>query len=409
MRPPPLYHGNNMSDDAPSLDLRLLGDVLGLAISKNGKKPDISDLHIHPGLPIRARYRGGIRELRSCPSGGACPRPNANSVAALLEQLAGGRSHIKRMLKEQGGADFAAEVPSRASGRPIRVRVNAYHTREGVALALRALPLEPPRLDDLGLPAEQLRSLMRPRGLFLVVGATGSGKSTTLAALIHEQNQTASPRGGKHIITIEDPIEVIHEPRAAIMSQREVGVHVPSFAEGVRQALRQDPDIIMVGEIRDSETARAALEAARTGHLVLSTLHTSDTPSTLTRLLALFPPEEREEVRYGLAENLLGILSQRLIPTSEGRIPIYELFTVDQHVRELIEKGDMPALRDLVRQTGRQTEHQGIIGFDRSLAERVASGKVSLEVAEEYATSVANLRALVRQLRSGLASGAQVR
>jgi twitching motility protein PilT len=271
---------------------------------------------------------------------------------------------IKRQL------DLAYSVPGLA-----RFRVNIYSQRESLAGAFRLIPTELKTLEELGLPNKLHDLARRPRGVVLVTGPTGSGKSTTLAALIDEINRTRYD----HIITIEDPIEFLHRHKNCIVNQREIGADAVSFADALRAALRQDPDVILVGEMRDLETISIALTAAETGHLVFATLHTQSAPSTIDRIIDVFPAEQQDQVRIQLASSLEGVVTQTLLKTAngEGRIPALEIMIPDDAVRNLIRQGKIEQIYSFM-QTGTK---RGMQTMEQSLGDLVARHVITAEMA----------------------------
>jgi twitching motility protein PilT len=255
-----------------------------------------------------------------------------------------------------------------------RFRANAYHQRGSVALSLRLIPYRIPSFEDLGLPPVLRSWVDLPQGLVLVTGPTGSGKSTTLAAMIDEINRTRRC----HVITIEDPIEYVHRHQAAAISQREVGLDTDSFDRALRSALREDPDVLLVGEMRDPETIQTALTIAETGHLVFATLHTNDAGQAIDRIVDVFPGDKQAQIRVQLAGSLTGIVSQRLLPRiGGGRVAAIEVLTATFAVRNLIREGKTSQLRNLVT-TGSST---GMQTLEQSLSDLVVSGQVAYEEA----------------------------
>jgi twitching motility protein PilT len=319
-----------------------------------------SDLILRAGGRPSLRVDGRIRFLPGCVPG---PGP----LLEVLEGIMG----MERMetWREQGSVDAALHLDGLG-----RFRLNAYKQMGEPAVVIRRIADEAPQLDQLNLPTEALASLAsRQRGLVLVTGVAGSGKSTTLAAMIQHQNE----RVERHVITMEDPVEVLFREQRCVISQREIGTDCPGFHEGLRHALRQSPDVILIGEMRDAETVSSALDASETGHLVMSTLHTVNAPQTVDRILSFFPASQHDQVRVRLADNLAGILSQRLIPAASGRgqMPAFELMISSPQVRELLAEG---ATAELARVIERGAE-KGQISFNRSLRSLVADGRVALE------------------------------
>jgi len=251
-----------------------------------------------------------------------------------------------------------------------RFRVNLYRDKDGVAMAFRSIPAEVPTLESLGLPKLFANFAMKPRGLVLVTGPTGSGKSTTLAAIVNHANEN---RKG-HIITIEDPIEFVHSSQGCLVTQREVNSHTYSFTTAIRSALRQDPDVVLVGEMRDLETIAAAVTLAETGHLVLSTLHTTDAAQTVDRIIDVFPPHQQQQIRAQLSVALTGVISQTLVPRKDGkgRVAAFEIMVVNDAIRNCIKEGATHQIYSML-QLGRS---EGMQTLDDSLAALVAHGLV---------------------------------
>lgn len=283
---------------------------------------------------------------------------------------------VKEKMDEFGEADFAIAFDERS-----RFRVNLFKQKEEMAAVMRLLPTEMPNPDKLGLPEAVKNFINLKRGLILVTGETGSGKSTTLASLINQINQTQQ----KHIITIEDPIEFVHQHRMSVVNQRELGIDTMSFANALRAALRQDPDIVLVGEMRDLETIETALTAAETGHLVFSTLHTNSAPATIDRVVDVFPPEQQQQVRVQLANVLEGIVCQQLLPLKEGRgrVGVYEVMVSNSAIRNLIREGKTFQLASQI-QTGKK---QGMQSMDECLFRLFTEKKISGENAVRFAAN----------------------
>ncbi len=254
-----------------------------------------------------------------------------------------------------------------------RFRINAYRQMGEPAVVIRRINENAPNLEDLELPTETLKKLaMRKRGLMLVTGIAGSGKSTTLAGMIQSMNESVE----RHIVTLEDPVELLFKEQCCVISQREVGTDCTSFQDGLRHALRQSPDVILIGEMRDAETVIAALDATETGHLVMSTLHTVNAPQTVERILSFFRPEQHQQVRLRLAENMAAVLSQRLIPRSGGKgmVPAFELMQTTPHIRELLMEGKTSEMSRVIE----QGTERGLISFNMCLRKLVQDRKVEL-------------------------------
>ncbi len=322
-----------------------------------------SDLHLKAGTPPVVRVDGVLYTLDE-------PAPTAEQLREAVDQLLS--SEQRAHFSEHHEIDFAFGV-----SRLARFRANIFMQRGTPALALRHVPVEVPGIEDLHLPEVVRELAFSPRGLILITGRTGSGKSTTLAAMIDAINQVTT----RNVITVEDPIEFLHRDRLSFIHQREVGLDTHSFRDGLKYVLRQDPDIILVGEIRDLETMSTSLMGADTGHLVLSTLHTTDVVQTLQRIISFYPPHQHEEVRLSMASNLRAVISQRLIPRRDGagRAPAVEVMISTPTIREFIlnpEKTPLihSAVADGVTQYGMQT-------FDQSVLQLLRDGLISEEEA----------------------------
>jgi twitching motility protein PilT len=307
-----------------------------------------SDLHVTVGSPPAFRVRGEIARAE-----GYDPF-TADDTRSLLYRILSSEQQKNFELKRQ--LDFAYSMPGLA-----RFRVNVYYQRESVGAAFRLIPQEIKTLEELNLPPVLHMLAEKPRGLVLVTGPTGSGKSTTLAAIIDEINRTRA----EHILTVEDPIEFVHRHKRCIVNQREIGPDAPSFSEALKAALRQDPDVILVGEMRDLETISTALTAAETGHLVFGTLHTQSAPSTIDRIIDVFPPEQQEQVRIMLAGSLQAVVTQALLPTADGngRVAALEVLLPDDAVRNLIRQAKVEQVYSIMQTNqlrGMQTMEQAL-------------------------------------------------
>ena len=282
-----------------------------------------------------------------------------------------------------------------------RFRLNIYSYRSQVGIAVRFIPFEIRSLESLGLPLVVRQLALLPRGLVLVTGATGSGKSTTLAAMLNECNLMRSG----HIVTVEDPVEYLIRDKKSIITQREVGLDTESFASGLKSALRQDPDVIMIGELRDKDTIQTALVAAETGHLVVSTLHTKDALETVNRIIGVFPPEAQREVRLQFSASLAGIVSMRLLPTipgedgkSRGRIPAIEILINTARIRDcLIDPGKTLQIREAIEQG---SEMYGMQTFDQHLMLHLKEGRISKETAIANASNPSDFELRLKGIRS---------
>jgi twitching motility protein PilT len=339
-----------------------------------------SDLHLAAGAPPTIRVRGQLRPLEGFPK--LTQSDTRELVYGILNDDQRMRFERDRQL------DFAYSIPGAA-----RFRVNAYQQRLAVGAAFRAIPTEIPPLESLGLPVGVKDLVTRPRGLVLVTGPTGSGKSTTLAAMIDVINATRD----EHIMTIEDPIEFLHGHKRCLVNQRELGSDAESFGTALKAALRQDPDVILVGEMRDLETISTALTAAETGHLVFATLHTQDTPQTIDRIIDVFPGEQQAQVRMMLSVSLQGILTQQLLPTADGsgRCVAVEVLTPTPAVRNLIREGKTHQIYSAIQTGG----VHGMQTMDAALSELVRKGKITRDLALARA---GNAEELSRLLNGGV-------
>jgi twitching motility protein PilT len=337
-----------------------------------------SDLHITVGTQPTIRVRGHLERLE-----GYEPLVGEDTMQLLYRIIS---SEQQKNLEIKRQIDFAHAVPGVA-----RFRVNVFFQRETLGGAFRVIPEQIKTLEELGLPTSLHTLTDKPRGIVLVTGPTGSGKSTTLAALVDEINRTRS----EHILTIEDPVEFVHNHKSCIVNQREIGPDAVSFAEALRAALRQDPDVILLGEMRDLETIGTALTAAETGHLVFGTLHTQSASSTVDRLIDVFPAEQQEQIRIQIANSLQGILTQALLPTADGqgRCAALEILYPDDAVRNLIRQGKVEQIYSIM-QTGTQ---RGMQTMEQSLAELVQRHIVTYEVARSRSSRPDQLLGLLER------------
>lgn len=321
-----------------------------------------SDLHFTNGLPPIVRLHGSIRKLSGYEE---C---NEDMIVSVINQIT--KPKQKASISKGLDTDF-----SYISSSKFRHRVNVYRQRGYHAIAIRLLRDDIPTLADLNLPAILGEFSLAPRGLVLVTGPTGSGKSTTLAAMIDHVNC----RKNCHIITVEDPIEYVHEHKQCMVNQREIGQDVDSFAGSLRAALREDPDVILVGEMRDFETINAAVTAAETGHLVMSTLHTTGAAETIDRIIDVYPPHSQGQIRSQLANSIVGIISQTLVPTADGkgRCAALEILAATDAVRAMIREGKIFQIPTAIA-TGKK---QGMFTLDQDLARLVRTGKIDDAVA----------------------------
>jgi twitching motility protein PilT len=335
-----------------------------------------SDLHLTAGTPPQLRVDGALHKLEDFPR--LMPQDLRTMIYSILT------GHQREEFEERLELDFSHPLPGRA-----RFRVNVYQQRGSLGAVLRAVPNSLKSLEELGMPQVIRQFASLPKGLVLVTGATGTGKSTTLAALIDLINSTRAV----HVMTIEDPIEFMHSHKKAIVNQREIGSDTQSFAAALRHALRQDPDVVLVGELRDLETIETAITAAETGHLVFGTLHTQDAPQTVERLIDVFPPHQQTQVRVQLAGSLQGVVSQVLVPTSDGkgRVAAVEVMVVTPAIRNLVREGKVHQIRSAMQSGGRH----GMQTMEQSLAALVKSGRIALGDATERAQDVEELLTLL--------------
>ena len=333
-----------------------------------------SDLHIVSGTPAMVRIDGNLSPLKG---DSFTPETSAAIISGFI-----GKDLHEGILKTRQESDFSF------SYKKLRVRCNAYLQRGMLSASFRILPAQVPTPQELGIPPIVSELVARNQGLFLVCGPTGHGKSTTLASLISQICLTRR----SHVITIEDPIEYFYEQHKSIVSQREIGVDTPSYHDALRSALREDPDVVMVGEMRDLETIEATLEIAETGHLVFATLHTNSAAQTANRIIDVFPAAQKDQVRAQLADSLLGIISQRLLPTVKGgRVLAAEVLVVNQAIRTLIRDGKTHQIPNVMQTSA----SDGMISLDKSLAELVTRGIVSIEDALAWSTDPRVLKALI--------------
>jgi twitching motility protein PilT len=349
-------------------------DVLIQVMEKNA-----SDLHLTAGAPPMIRYHGQLHALDF-------PRLTPQLCREVVYSIL--TNEQRQRLETDWQIDFAYSIPGRA-----RFRVNAYFQRASISAAFRLIPHEMPALKDLGLPKVLQDFVAKPRGFVLVTGPTGSGKSTTLAAMLDLINETRQ----EHILTIEDPIEFLHKHKKCIVNQRELGGDAQSFGLGLKAALREDPDVILVGEMRDLETISTALTAAETGHLVFATLHTQDTAQTIDRIVDVFPPEQQHQVRVQLSVALQGIVTQQLLPTADGqgRAVATEVLVPTPAVRNLIREGKTHQIYSALQTGGAH----GMQTMDASLVELVRAHKISRELAEARSSTPEELRRLMGTVR----------
>ncbi len=348
-----------------------------MSLLKIANERNASDLHLSVGMRPMIRVNGDLFFLEEY------PKLTSRDTEALIRSML--PDEFER-LEQTGEIDLSFGVPGVG-----RFRVHAFRQRGTYAMVARMIPFEIKSFEELGLPSKLLSQFcMRAKGLVLVTGPTGCGKSTTLASMIDYINQ----RLACHIVTLEDPIEYLHRHGKSVINQREIGSDTQSFATGLRAALRQDPDVILVGEMRDLETIATAIQAAETGHLVLATLHTNDCTQTVDRIIDVFPPYQQQQVRVQLSLALEGIISQQLLPTKDrsSRVVAVEVLVMNPAIRNLIREGKTPQIYSVIQTGGRL----GMQTMEASLRDLVVSDKVSLEEASLRASNLDEFRRLMR-------------
>ena len=367
-----------MDGPAPTATTYTIDDLLETMVALGA-----SDLHVTVGSQPVIRLNGSLERLEQF------PRLSADDTQRLLYRILS--TEQQKHLEINRQIDVSYSIPGLA-----RFRVNVYFQRESLGAAFRMIPAELKTLEDLGLPTQLHELSNKPRGLVLVTGPTGSGKSTTLAAVIDEINRTRDD----HIMTIEDPIEFLHRHKRCIVNQREIGPDAVSFADALRGALRQDPDVILLGEMRDLETISTAITAAETGHLVFATLHTQDAPSTIDRLIDVFPAAQQEQIRVQLAATLQGIVTQTLLPTvdGKGRVAALEILLPDDAVRNLIRQAKVEQIYSVMQ----TNTSRGMQTLEQALVDLVTRGIITQEVAMSRSSRPDQLLGLLQ--RNGLAT-----
>ncbi|OUR67224.1 type IV pili twitching motility protein PilT [Bermanella sp. 47_1433_sub80_T6] len=343
-------------------------------------KHDGSDLYLSTGAPPSAKFQGTLKPLGREP---LKPGQIAQMVEAVLD------NDQKKEFAEEMELNMAISLPGCG-----RFRLNMFRQRNEVALVARNIVADIPKFDDLGLPEVLKEVVMAKRGLILFVGGTGSGKSTSLASLIDHRNTNSAG----HIITIEDPIEFVHKHKKSIVNQREIGVDTKNFQAALKNTLRQAPDVILIGEIRDRETMEHALAFAETGHLAISTLHATNANQALDRIINFFPEERRNQLLQDLGLNLQAFISQRLIPTIDNkRVAAVEVLLGNKTIQEMIFKGDTDAIKEIMA----KSENLGMQTFDAALFKLYKAGKISLKEAIKNADSEVNLKLRIKLAESG--------
>ena len=353
--------------------LRPIDDLLKVMIERNA-----SDLHLKSGSPPVIRVDG---ELAVTDDASLVPDDTKEYAAAIMSDR-----QIRRF-SEHSEVDFAYSLPGLG-----RYRVNVYRQRGSISIAMRRVATKIPTFEDLHLPSIVQQLSVAPRGMVLVTGTTGSGKSTTLAAMIDHINHNLR----RHIITVEDPIEVLHRDNKSVINQREIGLDTDTYVTALKYVLRQDPDVILIGEMRDAETVSAALTAAQTGHFVMSTLHTIDATETINRIIDFFPLHQQKQVRIMLAGTLRGIISQRLLPhvSGTGRVPAVEIMVLTNRIRDFVLD---PEQAHLIHDAIKEGEYYGMQTFDQSLLKLYEAGMISLSDAAQVAANPHDFKLLVQQ------------
>lgn len=352
--------------------MKTIDELLDQMLARNA-----SDLHIKAGSPPILRIDGELLPVDETP---LTPEDTKDIAATLMTD-----KQIRRF-SEHNEVDFAYSAKNR-----VRLRVNVFRQRGSISLAMRQVATKVPTFEELHLPEIVKRLALEPRGLVLVTGTTGSGKSTTLAAMINHINATIR----RHIVTVEDPIEILHRDQKSIINQREIGLDTESYAAALKYVLRQDPDDILIGEMRDMETVSSALTAAQTGHFVMSTLHTIDATETINRIIDFYPLHQQKQVRIMLAGSLKGIISQRLLPRAGGvgRIPALEILVATNRIRDFILD---PAQSHQIGDALREGKYYGMQTFDQALLKLYEEGHITLHDAAAVASNPHDFKLLVQ-------------
>jgi twitching motility protein PilT len=346
-----------------------------------------SDLHLTTGTPPVIRLHGDLIRLSDYPV--LTPRGLQGMIYAILPQK------MRERLEQELELDMSYALPGKA-----RFRVNVYFQRDSIGAAFRLIPYQIKKVEELGLPSVVADLARYPRGFVVVTGPTGSGKSTTLASMVDIVNRERAA----HIMTVEDPIEFLHRHEKCIVNQREVGSDTHGFAPALKHVLRQDPDVILVGEMRDLETIATAITAAETGHLVFATLHTQDAPQTIDRIIDVFPPHQQQQVRVQLATTLQGVVTQQLLQTSDGRgrVVACEILVCTPAVRNLIREGKVHQIYSIMQAGGRF----GMQTMDQSLANLTKAGRITQQLAYERCHDPEELNRLIGSSGAGYGAGA---
>lgn len=355
-----------------------LNTILGAATRRGA-----SDIHLKGGMPPLCRLHGSLLPFKD----------TQPLTAEDMSRMAGSimSSYQRERFKQSNELDMSYSVPGLG-----RFRVNVFQQRGVVGMVFRAIPLKVLSVDELRLPPVLKKICMEHRGLILVTGTTGSGKSTTLAAMIDYVNDHRSG----HVMTVEDPIEFMFRDKRCIVNQREVGVDTVSFSQALKSALRQDPDVILVGEMRDHETTETALLASETGHLVMSTVHTLDAPETINRIVMVFPPHQQKQIRLQLGSTLQAVIGQRLVPlkSGQGRVAALEIMRNTPRIRELLE--DKERLREINDAIAEGAQTYGMQTFDQALMSHMRAGLISYEEALRQTTNPSNFALRVQGIQS---------
>jgi twitching motility protein PilT len=371
-----------MSMVAEEQDIQVpVPELLGALLDRDG-----SDLHLTAGTPPVVRVHGELEAIPNYPN--LTPRGLQGMIYAILPQK------MRERFEQELELDMSYSLPGRA-----RFRVNVFMQRDAIGAVFRVIPFEIKTIEDLALPGVVADLARFPRGFVVVTGPTGSGKSTTLASMVDVVNRE---RAG-HIMTVEDPIEFLHKHQKCIVNQREIGADTHSFAMALKHVLRQDPDVILVGEMRDLETIGTAITAAETGHLVFATLHTQDAPQTIDRIIDVFPPHQQQQVRVQLATTLQGIVTQQLVPTVDGngRVAAVEILVCTPAIRNLVREGKVHQIYSAMQAGGRF----GMQTMDMALAQHVKAGRITQQMAFERCHDPEELNRLVGSSITGLPTG----